>query len=137
MLGEWPPGARLPLHALAHRYATSSPSARQALLQLAAEGLVDAEAAHGFRASAATADDFLDLMKTLGWLAIIGVRESIANGDGHWEAGVLAAQRAFTQCLQGTGKLDRDENITASVASLRGDNAALHTMLSALVTPPA
>jgi cell filamentation protein len=33
--------------------------------------------------------------------------------------------------------LDRDENITASVASLRGDNTALHALLDALVAPPA
>lgn len=109
VLGELPPGRRLPLHALARRYGTSSASARQALLQLAAEGLVDTEAAQGFRASAATADDFLDLIKTLGWLASIGVRESIAHGDHHWEAGVLTAQRAFAQCMQGTGELRGDE----------------------------
>ena len=109
MLGEISPGDRLPLHDLARRYVTSSASVRQALLQLAAEGLIDTETPRGFRAAATTADDFLDLMRTLDWLMSIGVRESIDNGDGHWEAGVLAAHRAFAQSIEGSGPARRDE----------------------------
>lgn len=109
VLGKLPPGSRLPLHALARRYDTSSATVRQALLQLAAEGLIDTDPALGFRAGAATADDLLDLTRTLSWLMGIGVRESIANGDGLWESGVLAAQRLFAQSIGGGGLARRED----------------------------
>lgn len=113
MLGEIAPGRHLPLHGLARRYATSSASVRQALLQLTAEGLIETQPAQGFRAAPATADDFLDLIRASDWLLGLGMRESIANGDDHWQASVLAAHRSFAQSIQGTGLARRDELLLA------------------------
>jgi DNA-binding GntR family transcriptional regulator len=109
VLGDLPPGRELCLQTLAQRYVTSSASVRQALLRLVGERLVEAESAMGFNVASASADDLLDLVKTLEWLTGIGMRESIANGDAHWEADVLAAQHAFIQSLDGPGLLRRSE----------------------------
>ena len=104
LTGALPPDSELRLLSLAERYETSRASVRQSVLQLAAERLVVPVAPQGYRVAPASADDLLDLIKTLGWFTAIGVRESIANGDGHWEEDVLAAHRALAQCFDGQGR---------------------------------
>jgi DNA-binding GntR family transcriptional regulator len=107
--GALQPGSELKLLSLAERYATSRASVRQSVLQLAAERLVLPVAPQGYRVAFASADDLLDLTKTLGWLTAIGIRESIVNGDGHWEEDVLAAHRAFAQCFDGGGRSEETD----------------------------
>src|SRR5262245_47595109 len=68
LTGALPPGSELKLLSLGERYATSRASVRQSVLQLAAERLVVPVAPQGYRVAPASADDLLDLIKTLGWL---------------------------------------------------------------------
>ena len=104
LTGALPPDSELKLLPLAERYETSRASVRQSVLQLAVERLVVPVAPQGYRVAPASADDLLDLIKTLGWLTAIGIRESILNGDGHWEEDVLAAHRRFAQCFDSSGR---------------------------------
>jgi DNA-binding GntR family transcriptional regulator len=73
---------------------------REVLIQLAAQGLVERHPVHGFRIAPVTADELLDLVRTLVWLEGIGLRESILAGDKHWEEGLLAAARTLSLCAR-------------------------------------
>ena len=96
--GRQPPGARVRVLRLAHSYGTSSATMREVLIQLTNDGLVLRHPTHGFQIAPATPDELLDLVRTLGWLEGIGLRESIAAGDRLWEEGLLAASRALSHC---------------------------------------
>ena len=111
LTGALPPGSELKLLSLAERYETSRASVRQSVLQLAVERLVVPVAPQGYRVAPASADDLLDLIKTLGWLTAIGIRESILNGDRHWEDDVLGAHRGLAQCFDQRGRLRRGRSL--------------------------
>jgi DNA-binding GntR family transcriptional regulator len=98
--GRQEPGARVRVLPLAHSYGTSSATMREVLIQLTGAGLVVRHPVHGFQIAPATPDELLDLVRTLGWLEGIGLRESIAAGDRLWEEGVLAASRGLSQCAR-------------------------------------
>ncbi len=95
--GHQRPGARVRLLPLASSYGTSSTTVREVLIKLVSDRLVVRHATLGFQIAPATQDDLLDLIKALGWLEEIGIRESVAGGDRHWEESVLAAQHALAQ----------------------------------------
>lgn len=95
--GRQRPGARVRLLPLAHAYGTSSTTLREVLIRLAGDELVVRSSEHGFTIAPASADELLDLVKILGWMEAIGVRESIAHGDRHWEENVLATHRTLAQ----------------------------------------
>lgn len=85
------------LLSLADEYGASTNAVRETLIQLTGSGLIVRQTMQGFRVAPATQSDFLELVKTLGWLEETGIRESIANGDAVWEERVLIAHRALSQ----------------------------------------
>jgi GntR family transcriptional regulator, carbon starvation induced regulator len=95
--GRQRPGARVRLVPLAASYGTSSTTVREALIRLASDRLVVRHATQGFLIAPATQDELLDLIKTIGWLEEIGIRESVVNGDRHWDDKILAAHRSLAQ----------------------------------------
>jgi DNA-binding GntR family transcriptional regulator len=95
--GRQRPGTRVRLLPLANTYGTSSTTLREVLIRLSGDELVVRSSEHGFTIAPASTDELLDLVKILGWIEAIGVRESIAHGDRHWEEDVLATHRALGQ----------------------------------------
>ena len=98
LYGRLEPGQPLKLLPLSAVYGTSTSTLREVLIQLASDRLVVRGKQQGFQTAPANQSDLFELVKTVSWLEEIGLRESIANGDRHWEESVFAAHRALSRC---------------------------------------
>ncbi len=85
------PGTRIRFEDLKALYGIGLSPLREALMRLAAEGLVILEQHKGFRVAPASRDDLLDIIRMRCELDCIGVEQSIANADDAWEARILGA----------------------------------------------
>jgi DNA-binding GntR family transcriptional regulator len=89
--GTYSPGAKLKLDELQAAYGFSSSPLREALSRLAQEGLIRADERRGFRVTAISAEDLIDITRMRVMLDVQALRESIEHGDDAWEAQVVAA----------------------------------------------
>ncbi|SEA61735.1 GntR family transcriptional regulator [Rubrimonas cliftonensis] len=89
--GVLAPGSRLRIEHLSRSYGVGATPLREALQRLSSEGLVLASDNRGFAVTPLRLDEFADL--TIARIAIEreALRLSIRNGDGEWEAGLVAA----------------------------------------------
>lgn len=85
------PGARVRFEDLKQAYGLGLSPLREALMRLAAEGLVVLEQHKGFRIAPVSREDLLDIIRMRRDLDCIGVEQSIANADDAWEADLLGA----------------------------------------------
>ncbi len=101
LAGTFAPNEPLRLAAVRTRYDAGLTPLREALFQLAAEGLVTVEGQRGFRAAAISAEDLTDLTEQRVFLEGQALRLSIQLGDLAWESRVLAAHHrlAHTEML--------------------------------------
>ncbi|SFP77444.1 GntR family transcriptional regulator [Tranquillimonas alkanivorans] len=98
--GDLPPDAKLKIEELRRRYGGSNHSVREALTQLTAEGLVEANAQRGFRVSSATEEDLRDIIRMRAELDPIGLRWSMERGDVAWEGRLMAAGHAADRATE-------------------------------------
>ena len=112
------------IEALRARYGGSNHSVREALTQLTAEGLVEANTQRGFRVSSATGADLADIIRLRAELDPIGLRWSMARGDVAWEGRLTGAEHAVARA---TARLTE----SADDAALAWDEAlrCFHTVL--------
>lgn len=89
--GEFKPGQRLQIDALAERYDVGTNPVREALNRLSSERLVDRHDQRGFFVPPISVDDLRELVKTRCWLETIAVQESIAHRDQAWEENLVLA----------------------------------------------
>src|ERR1700751_1159103 len=89
--GRLIPGEKLRVDALRDRYEIGGSPLREALARLGAEGLVSQQEQKGFRVSAISADDLVELTRTRCWVNEIALRDAIAHGDVAWEEGIVLA----------------------------------------------
>lgn len=91
------PGTKLQVRELCSRLGISVSPVREALNQLAAQGLVQHSDQRGFTVPSVDVDDLADL--TLARIAIneAAVRDAIAHGDAEWEEGVLLAHHRLSR----------------------------------------
>lgn len=122
--GELPPDSKLKIEALRARYGGSSHSVREALTQLTAEGLVEANTQRGFRVSSATGADLEDIIRLRAELDPIGLRWSMARGDVAWESRLTGAEHGVNRATAGMGD-NADDAALAWDEALRG----FHTVL--------
>lgn len=85
------PNERLTLEALRERYGAGFSPIREALMRLAAEGMVCLEQNKGFRVAAVSRASLFDLMRSRIEIESITLRQAIENGGVGWEADLLAA----------------------------------------------
>jgi DNA-binding GntR family transcriptional regulator len=85
------PNARLTLEALRDHYQAGFTPLREALMCLAAEGLVELSQNRGFRVTGVSRDGLFDLMQSRIDIESIALGRSIENGGVEWEADLLAA----------------------------------------------
>jgi DNA-binding GntR family transcriptional regulator len=85
------PGERLVINQLCQELNVSLGAVREALSRLTSEGLVIAEPQRGFRVAPISADDLKDLTAVRLEIELLCLKDSIAKGDIHWEAGLVAA----------------------------------------------
>jgi GntR family transcriptional regulator, carbon starvation induced regulator len=85
------PDERLRFDALRETYEIGISPLREALAQLAGEGLVVAEQRKGYRVAPVSAGDLREIARLRGEFDALAISESIAHGDAEWEGRVLAA----------------------------------------------
>ena len=89
--GTLAPGLKLKVHALARRYEAGPAPLREALAQLAAEGLAVRMEQRGFRVRDLDAAELAGLVRTRCLVEATALRESILHGDAEWEDAVAGA----------------------------------------------
>lgn len=85
------PGEKLKREELKQRYGLGSSPLREALSRLSSEGLVVFSGGRGFRVAGVSLKDLRDIASVRKILESAALRQSIADGDDRWEAGILAA----------------------------------------------
>jgi DNA-binding GntR family transcriptional regulator len=89
--GNLEPGLKLRLQVLKQDYDVGNSPLREALNRLSENGMVIREENKGFRVAPTSVEELEELIRTRCWLEEIALRESIKNGDDHWEERVVLA----------------------------------------------
>jgi GntR family transcriptional regulator, carbon starvation induced regulator len=102
------PGSRLRFRDLRDRYQSGLSPLREALMRLAAEGLVLLEDHKGFRVAPVSREEMVDIANTLLELEAIAIRMAAEKGDDRWEAEIVARFHELSkrQMFAGDGTLD-------------------------------
>jgi len=95
--GRLAPGVRLKVQQLSVAYGAGPAPLREALAQLAAEGLARRIEQRGFRVADADLAGFAGLIRTRCLVEALALRESIARGDAAWEDGVAASVQRLSR----------------------------------------
>ena len=105
-----PPSERLRFDSLREQYDIGISPLREALTQLASEGLVIAEQRKGFRVAPVSESDLREIARLRGEFDALAIGESIRNGDARWEGRVVAAFHALSRRkkLGADGEIDRE-----------------------------
>lgn len=93
--GRLAPGQRLKFPELSQRYQTSVGAAREALVRLAADGLVHTRAHHGYLVRPLSHQDLAELAQARVEIESLVLGLSILEGDVHWESQALAAHHVL------------------------------------------
>lgn len=130
--GRLAPGQRLKVHQLATDYGAGPAPLREALAQLAAEGLARRIEQRGFRVADADPAGFAGLIRTRCLIESLALREAIARGDAAWEDAVAAAERRLA-------RLPRSVEATRFVTNPAWEaahRAFHHALIAACDAPP-
>jgi len=110
LFGAYEPGDKLKVDAIRKQFSSGANAVREALVKLAAEGLVVAEDQKGFRVASTGLGELRDLTRMRELLEIDGVGRSIDNGDLEWEGRVAAALRKLSrieaEMLKGASRVE-------------------------------
>lgn len=110
--GALEPDSKLKMRVLKERYGIGSSPMREALAQLAAQGLVHQLSQKGFRVPPLSAAHLVDITRSRQLLETEAVKLAIAHGDAGWEDEIVASfhllERMFHR-LRGTERPDVNE----------------------------
>lgn len=95
--GALTPGLKLKVHELAARYGAGPAPLREALAQLAAEGLAVRMEQRGFRVRELDAEELAGLVRTRCLVESMALRESILHGNAAWEDAVAGAEHRLSR----------------------------------------
>lgn len=109
--GDLMPGERLRVADLRARYGVGLTPAREALMQLASEGLVINESNRGARVREISLTEMHDLFATRREIETSCLRLSIANHSPEWEAEILRTLHLLTRAPLPKGADDRETAI--------------------------
>lgn len=110
--GALEPDSKLKMRVLKERYGIGSSPMREALAQLAAQGLVHQLSQKGFRVPPLSAAHLADITRSRQLVETEAVKLAIAHGDAGWEDEIVASfhllERMFHR-LRGTERPDVNE----------------------------
>ena len=101
--GAFAPGSRLRIEELRSRFGIGASPLREALSQLAAEGLVQRLDQRGFRVATADVSELGDLIETRCLIEGAALRASIEAGDESWEERIVIAHRRLSRVPRSLG----------------------------------
>lgn len=122
LAGRAAPGSKLRLAELAARLEVSTGVVREALIRLAAGGLVDAEPQLGFRVASVSDSDLRDLIEARLVIECSAFESAIEHGDVEWEGRVISAYHHLSRVEHSA---DAGRTGDAWVASHRSFHEAL------------
>lgn len=129
--GQLKPGNKLRADQLKNEYGVGASTLREALNLLVGEALVISEGQRGFRVASMSESDFRDIVRVRKLMETEALRDSIANGDDQWEAGVVTAFHLLSKI---EGRIQDDPE------GLSGEwercNQAFHLSLTAACRSP-
>lgn len=105
------PSQPLRMEALKARFEVGFSPIREALSRLLAEGLVELEPNRGFRVSALSREDLLDIAIARIAVETYAIRRAIALGDDDWEAAIVGAMHRYRKLS--AGAFDSEEALAA------------------------
>jgi GntR family transcriptional regulator, carbon starvation induced regulator len=91
------PGEPLKFETLRAAFGASFTTLREALMALAADGLVVAEGQRGFHVAPVSAADLLDITDARVLIETQALRKAIANGDDEWEIAAMSTLHRLTK----------------------------------------
>jgi GntR family transcriptional regulator, carbon starvation induced regulator len=110
--GELQPDSKLKMRILKERYGIGASPMREALAQLAAEGLVHQSSQKGFRVPPLSAADLTDITRSRQLVEVEAVKLAVEHRDAAWEDEIATSfhllERLY-QRLRGTEKPDAHE----------------------------
>jgi len=109
LAAKFRPGDKMHVERLREIYGLGATPLREALSKLTSLDLVTAVGQRGFCVAPVSTENLLDITKTRAWIEGIALRASIATGDRHWEAEVLAAAHRLKRCPKSAGNGLSDE----------------------------
>ncbi|GAB4271022.1 MAG: FCD domain-containing protein [Pararhodobacter sp.] len=89
--GRFRPEAKINIAETVARTKLSLGAVREALSRLSSEGLVTAETNKGFSVAPITLEELEDLTATRVMIECACLENAIANGDLHWESGIVSS----------------------------------------------
>lgn len=101
--GRLAPGEKLAFRELTARYDVSVSPLREALCQLAGDGLVELESQRGFRVAPVSAAELADICAMRRHLEALAFGLAVERGDAVWHASVVAARDEFMRVIQKVG----------------------------------
>lgn len=102
-----PPGGPLKFETLRASFGASFTTLREALMALAADGLVVAEGQRGFHVAPVSAEDLADLTDARVLLEVDTLRKAMARGGDEWELAVMST-------LHRLGKIEERADVRPS-----------------------
>jgi len=103
------PGDKMHVERLREIYGLGATPLREALSKLTSLDLVIAVGQRGFCVAPVSTANLLEITKARAWIEGTALRVSIAAGDRHWEAEVLAATHRLKRCPKSDGDRLSDE----------------------------
>ncbi|HUN99695.1 MAG TPA: FCD domain-containing protein [Bradyrhizobium sp.] len=100
------PGTKLRLGFLTAEYQVGISPLRDALAQLAGDGLVILESQRGFRVASASREDLCDVSGARKRIELAALEMSVGQGDENWDARVRLAYSRFSQIKQKVGDVN-------------------------------
>ena len=134
LAGAHPPGERLRVEHLRADYGVGASTLREALARLLAEDLVRQEGQRGFRVAPVSLADLADITAMRQLLETRALRQSIADGDDDWEAGIVAAFHGLSRIEERLARGVDDE--AAAAREWEGRNQAFHDALIGACASP-
>ena len=110
LAGDFEPGSKLAIDALAERYAASATPLREALNRLVSDGLVERREQRGFVVAGISPADLAEITQARCWLEEIALRESIAAHRTDWEEALVLAHHRLARTPRSLSELCFDGN---------------------------
>lgn len=129
--GLLPPRTKLKLSELQLRYGLGVSPLREALMRLAAEGLVVAEGQRGFTVASMSLEELQDLTRTRERVEAMALADAMAQGDADWEAEILASYHRLVRA-----PLPQDGDAPESIKQWEDKHRAFHRALVAACGSP-
>ena len=108
--GTLDPGSKLRIGAVSARYGVTSTPVREALSQLASDGLVQRREQRGFTVAEASEPELQELTETRCWVEEVALRQAMLHPTLEWEEGIVVALHRLSRTKRSTDAAVFQEN---------------------------